>query len=169
MTASETQSPQHAIDNNGNTDAVLMSFGTGFALKQLSSGWIYGDADVSVLRYTGSAAPTLGSLKIDSLALSATSEWELVGNYSIANVNTPLNFNEANKTASWWLVSAYNSRYGGKTSGLDNGDDYLKLKSFAGEFIVQKPDLITVPEPGTWSLMGIAILGIGLSRRKQRA
>lgn len=162
LTYGENASPQHAIDNNGSTDAILMSFGSSFALKQLSSGWIYGDADVSIMRYTGTTAPVLGSSKVSTL-MSAPG-WELVGHYNIANTSTPLNFNAANKTASWWLVSAYNSSYGGATAAnLNNSNDYFKLKSFSGELISNQ-----VPEPGSWSLLGVAMLGFAAVRRKTR-
>lgn len=160
-------SPQHATDNNGGTDAVLLSFGSSLALNQLRTGWFYGDADVSILRYTGTTAPTLTSSRISTLV--STGGWELVGNYSFLNVSTPLSFNAASKTSSWWLVSAYNSGYAGHTAGLDNSDDYFKLSSFSGEFVTTTPETGKVPEPGTWSLMGIAMLGLALGRRKLRA
>jgi hypothetical protein len=164
ITYGEDASPQHAIDNNGSTDAILMSFGSNFALNRLSSGWIYGDADVSILRYTGTSAPVLGSAKVGTL--KSAPGWELVGHYNIVNTSTPLAFNAENKTASWWLVSAYNSAYGGSTaSNLNNSNDYFKLKSFSGEVIVPNK----VPEPGSWSLLGIAMLGFAAVRRKHRA
>jgi hypothetical protein len=104
----------------------------------------------------------LGSSKVSTL-MSAPG-WELVGHYNIANASTPLDFNAANKTASWWLVSAYNSSYGGSTAAnLNNSNDYFKLKSFSGELISNQ-----VPEPGSWSLLGVAMLGFAAVRRKTR-
>ncbi len=159
----ESGSPQHAIDNNGSTDAVLMYFDTNFALKRLTTGWINGDADVSILRYTGTAAPRLGAARVNNLL--AVPGWELVGNYSTLTKNTPLDFNDTNKAASWWLVSAYNSAYNGVAASgkFTNNNDYFKLNSFTGEVVPNK-----VPEPATLSLLGIAMLGIGAARRKSK-
>lgn len=160
-------SPQHAIDNSGSTDAVLLSFGSSFALNQLTTGWFSGDADVSILRYTGAAAPTLGASKISTLI--STGGWELVGNHSFLNVASPLSFNAANKASSYWLVSAYNAGYAGKAPGLNGGNDYFKLSGFGGEFSLKAAESNQVPEPGSWSLMGIALLGLAIGRRKLRA
>ncbi|UVW28431.1 exosortase-dependent surface protein XDP1 [Massilia sp. H6] len=159
----ESGSPQHAIDNKGGTDAVLMYFDTNFALKQLSTGWINRDADVSILRYTGTAPLQLGASRVNNLL--AVPGWELVGNYSTLTKSTPLNFNDTNKTASWWLVSAYNSAYNGvaASGALNNNNDYFKLNGFKGEVVPNE-----VPEPATWSLVGLALLGIGAARRKAR-
>lgn len=161
----ETRSPQHAIDNNGATDAVLMQFSTDVALNQLASGWIYNDADVSILRYTGALAPVLGASKVGNLL--AVAGWELVGNYSTLRTNAPLSFNADGKTASWWLVSAYNSAYAGTPASavLGNGNDYFKLKSFQADIPVAESGSSEVPEPASWSLLGIAMLGLAASRK----
>jgi len=170
-----TASPDHAIDNNGATEALLINFGLdNFALNQLSIGWLYGDADVSILRYTGTQAPTLGSRTVADLK-NATG-WEWVGDYANLSTSSALNFNNSGdvKTASWWLVSAYNSAYSGvaPTSGLTNGNDYFKLSGFAGTTVAKTPTPPTpgtsVPEPGTFALFGIAMLGIVAARRKSK-
>ena len=165
-------SPQHAIDNNGGTDAFLIDFGSlNVALNQLSIGWSGGDADVSVLRYTGTQAPSLGSFTAANLRNAQG--WEWVGDYSALTTNPVLNFNTgANaKTASYWLVSAYNSAYSANPAGLNlsNGDDYFKLSGFRGDVLAKTAPANDVPEPGTFALFGIALLGIAAVRRNSKA
>ena len=168
-----TTSPQHAVDNSGNTEAFLINFSSAnFALNQLSLGWLSGDADVSILRYTGATAPTLGSRTVADLKSAAG--WDFVGNYANLSTSAPLNFNTTGtvKTASWWLVSAYNSSYSGlaPSGNLSNGDDYFKLSGFGGNIVPQAPvPGNTVPEPGTFALLGVAVLGFAAARRRSKA
>lgn len=170
-----TTSPQHAIDNYGATEALLISFGsTNVALNQLSFGWVYNDADVSILRYTGTQAPTLTTRTVADLKNAAG--WEWVGDY--AYTSDILNFNTGTdaKTASWWLVSAYDSAYSGLAPSRNLGDDndFFKLSGFAAT-PVAKPTTPTptqgnpVPEPGTFALFGIALAGFVAARRKSKA
>jgi hypothetical protein len=165
-------SPQHATDNSGSTEAFLINFGTlSLALNQISIGWSSGDADISILRYTGANAPLLGNSTVANL--DAAAGWEWVGDYASLKPSSPLNFNTGNdaKTASWWLVSAYNSGYSGKSSvpGLSNGDDYFKLSGIGGMVVDKAPPRNDVPEPGSFALFGIAMLGFAIVRAKSKA
>ena len=160
-----TGSPHHALDNFGGTDAILVNFGTSrVALNFLSTGWVNNDADVSILRYTGTAAPVLGSFSTSNLL--ASGGWEMVGNYNSMTASNSLSFNTgANaKSASWWLISAFDPLYTNNTAlgNADASDDYFKLKSFGG-------DVVNVPEPSTWMLFGVAMMGLVAGRRKTRA
>lgn len=169
-----TASPDHAVDNNGATEAFLINFGLdNFALNQLSIGWLSGDADVSILRYTGTQAPALGSRTVADLKSAAG--WEWVGDYANLTTSSALSFNNTGdiKTASWWLVSAYNSAYSGiaTSANLGNGNDYFKLSGFAGTTVAKTPTPTpgtSVPEPGTFALFGIAMLGFAAVRRKSK-
>jgi len=168
-----TVSPDHAVDNNGATEAFLINFNSpNFALNQLSIGWMYGDADVSILRYTGTAAPVLGDRTVADLAGSAG--WDWVGDYSTLSTSAPLSFNDSGtvKTASWWLVSAYDSAYSGKpaTAALTNDNDYFKLSGFGGSIVTPPPPPTTsVPEPSTLALSALALVGFAAARRKSKA
>jgi hypothetical protein len=160
---------QHAVDNIGGTDAFLINFGTNFALNQVSIGWLYNDADVSILRYTGTGAPSLTNSTVASL--DNAPGWDWVGDYSTLSTNSTLNFNTGSnaKTAAWWLVSAYNSAYSTvPVSGVfGDGNDYFKLNSFGGEVVaVVTPPPSQVPEPGTFALFGVALVGFAAARRK---
>lgn len=161
-----TGSPQHSLDNSGGTDAILVNFGTNrVALNYLSTGWVNTDADVSILRYTGAAAPVLGSFSTSTLL--ASGGWEMVGNYNSLATGQPLSFNTGAgaKSASWWLISAFDPRYTNNIAlgNADANDDYFKLQSFGGNVVAN------VPEPATWMLFGAAMVGLLAGRRTARA
>ena len=163
---------QHAIDNLAGTDAFLLNFGSpNFALNQISIGWRNVDADLSILRYTGATSPFLGNSTVANLDNAAG--WEWVGDYSMPTTSNTLNFNTGStaKTASWWLVSAYNSAYSGvpAAGSLSNANDYFKLNGFGGDLVTVTPPPSDVPEPGTFALFGIALLGFAAARRKFQA
>ena len=167
--------PDHALDNNGQTDAMLLSFGVGneISLSSISLGYINTDSDVSVLRYTKTVAPSINGKTISGLLSDG---WQLVGSYANLSGSSANAVNSTGLSSSWWLISAYNVGYG--TSGAANGTgsaaanfdasaDYVKLMSVAGTATRIGGNLV-VPEPGTLALAGVAILGMfGARRRKQ--
>ena len=88
-------SPQHAVDNDGGFEFALFSFtdiATGVnvaaTLNSLAIGWNNnGDADVSVLAYTGSGTPTISGKNLSSNSTGLLgSGWSLVAN--LANMGT---------------------------------------------------------------------------------
>ncbi|RYE67983.1 MAG: hypothetical protein EOO81_09885, partial [Oxalobacteraceae bacterium] len=145
-TGESVSSPEHAIDNYAGTEALLINFGTNnVALNQLSLGWVYNDADVSILRYTGTQAPVLGNSTVANL--TQTAGWEWVGDYANVSTSSPLNFNSGDKVASWWLVSAYNSAYSGGAHSIyfGDGNDYFKVSGFGANVIAPTPTPTPTP------------------------
>ena len=175
------QPPEHALDNNGQTDLMMLSFAANSPvnLTSINLGYKSGDADISVLRYTGSSQPASISGKTIGTGatglLAAGSGWELVGSYAnLIQGNNALN--TGGKSSSWWLISAYNVGYG--VSGTGNGSasaaanfdataDYVKILAVAGT--PTNGNNAGVPEPGSLALVGAALSGILVVRRRASA
>ena len=173
--------PNHALDNAGNTEAVLLSFSTSVVLTSIGIGYKSGDADISLFRFTGTSktiptvGPNLSGAGANKAAMLATG-WELVGNYGdlIEAKTEPYNLvNSGNKGSSWWLISAYNSSYGAATTGsVDGGNDYFKVYAVAGAKCNSTTDGVCggrVPEPGSLALASLAIFGAIYTRRQRKA
>lgn len=169
--------PNHALDNSGNTEAILLNFGaTSVVLNSINIGYKSGDADVSLFRYIGAIAPNLSGDLANKTSMLADG-WELIGNYGDLTTASGQAVNSGNKGSSWWLISAYNTSYGAATTGtVDLGNDYYKLASVTGTKCtstvvgVCKPGGSSndskVPEPGSMALVSLALFGAVLVRRQ---
>ncbi len=191
--------PQHAIDNmvgsgtSGGKESVLLTFTKSVALTWLDIGYLSGDADITVLAYTGMGAPTVTGSTYG--ALTGANGWTVVGNYADLSTSnsTGLNFgtkslvfNQSSTSAdttpgtsvssSYWLIAAYNSSLPGASgvtctdkngaigNGCTNSDDTFKLYAVAGRTATDTK----VSEPSALLLVGTALMGvIGLRRREK--
>jgi len=150
--------PDHAVDNNVNTEGVLLKFSSSVVLSSIGLGWVSDNnsatasdtVDISLFRWTGVGAPTGNPTALIGQNAAAMAGWELVGNYGSMSLDTTANpnYNVVNTGgtgtagagglgSSWWMVSAYNVGYN-KTAtetrgtGFDTGNDYFKLYAVAG-------------------------------------
>jgi len=141
-TAQETTcSPQHSMDNNGNSEFMLLSFNAPVALADVQLGWYYTDSDITVLAYTGGGIPSsanffagesYGGANAGTTGLLSNS-WKVIGNYSnvwgtttsvpVGSAQTPTNLfntvavNSGAYSSSYWLIGAYNSTFCSDGSG----------------------------------------------------
>jgi hypothetical protein len=172
--------PNHATDNAGiNTEAVLMQFGASVTLKTITTGYVYGDSDFSVFRWTGAGSPTSSAMATTMTGLTAAGTasvggWELVGNYDGTATAGSSTINASNVSSSWWLVSAYNYAFGSacancSTTGgtVDQGNDFFKLLSVAASATAGTAQGSGVPEPTSLALVAVAGLGALASRRRK--
>jgi len=175
--------PNHALDNAGNTEAILLNFGsTSVVLNSINIGYKGGlsgqapDADISLFRYIGAVAPNLSGDLANRTSMLADG-WELIGNYGDLVTTSAQTVNTGNKGSSWWLISAYNTSYGSATTGsVNQGNDYYKLAAVTGTKCtstvagVCKPggsgNDSKVPEPGSLALVSLALFGAVVIRRQ---
>jgi PEP-CTERM motif len=179
----------HSTDNLFGTDAFLFKFGTAINLNSLSIGFNgtdnptgnYVDSDVSVLAWTGAAAPTLTNAPVAGLLAAG---WKLIGNFTdvgasngaTAGGSASFSATNGNGTAlysSYWLISAYDSNFGG---GFTTANDSFKLLSLAGNTCTAAGGVTgtqcggtKVPEPGSLALFGLGLIGLVASRRRKQA
>jgi len=191
---SSSKAGPHALDNKNGTDALLLNFSVSTNLSSVKLGWngtdnkiltdgvTYKDSDLSIFAWTGTAsAPTLTNVGPASLASNG---WTLVGNYfnvggttttttTIANtvlLNSDAATVAANIYSSYWLVSAYNSIYGGSDSNFGGrvGIDAFKVLAISANNCSGNtcPTPPGVPEPGSLALISAAFMSLVVSRRR---
>jgi len=152
--------PDHAADNSNTNapDVFVLKFTTSVALSAITTGWVSGDSDMTVMAFN--SAPNISSKTATSLA-----GWSLLEDAASNGSVGTRTVNGSNTVSSWWLISAYSSNYGGGSS-LGTTGDYFKLLAVASKNVTTPPG---VPEPGSLALLGAAVFGFVATRRRQQA
>jgi MYXO-CTERM domain-containing protein len=156
-------SPNHAMDNSTpGVDALLLNFTGGIgsqALKSVTLGWTGADGDFQVMRWGGAGSVT--SIAGKSAATLLTDGWVLVGGVQnglgLGDTDQVFNsFNGGNASSSSWLITAYNSAFGG--SGFTSGIDAIKVLGISTG--------TAVSSPGTLALAALGLFGVAALRRR---
>ena len=153
--------PEHAMDNNGAYETLLLSFQAATQLTGLTIGFPGGstpDSDMSVLYYKGTGTPTLIGQTYANLVSSGL--WGVVNDPSLLNVGASAsNTASFSATSQYFLVGAYISGLSGQQVA-DSNPDYVKLRSITTGSVGR------VPEPASIALFGIAGAAWFASRRR---
>ncbi|MEY3253171.1 MAG: hypothetical protein RL227_2144 [Pseudomonadota bacterium] len=167
-----TAAPGHAFDNDGTgADALLLDFeGVSRVLSSVTLGWSGADADFQVLRWTGAANATITTVQATLVGKTAAETvavaggWELVSSVAGASwISNPTlsdqtyglsAVNAQATSSSYWLISAYNSGFGGTGVGASN--DTFTIVGVTTR----------VSAPGTLALAGLGLLGAAFLRRR---
>lgn len=173
--------PEHAIDNQGRYEMVLVSFDELVNLTSVNFGWTgksdyNADSDYTVMAFQGDA----GNQSIDGSTWSSLSSsgWSLIGHYADATTNENRSLasggnSSAGVYSSFWLIGAYNPLVGSNKGWSDS--DYLKLASVTGTVCApgvpqcSPPTTGNVPEPGSLALVGLGLLGVMRLRKARQA
>jgi hypothetical protein len=176
----EGGAPQHSIDNIPNSsstgyndyDMVLLEFDEAITLTNVVIGWATnngnnsnnGSADISVVAYTGNSAITSTPFfaQTETWGSLLSSGWESIGNYENASQTQAIT---TDVVSNYWLVGAYNPIFGG---GLSNANDGFKLAAVETERGSRPPPSTQISEPGSFAIMLLGLVGLGLRRKSAK-
>lgn len=184
-TKADKTDPNHALDNDGRLESLMINFGSSKQLDSIAvgyKGYTTGDADITLLAWKPGSymdplnplvpAPVLAGSSYNQLINAG---WELIGNYQFGGASS-VNVNTTNPaSSSYWLVMAYNTVIGTApirdSAGGFAGDSKLDYGKFLS--VSYSPGTKTpphgVPEPSSALLLGAALFGFAGWRSRRLA
>jgi len=145
--------PEHQVDNYVSTDLVLFRFSAPVSNLFLTLTSTSGnDADFSYWLKT-----TPGAVNLTTLTLATIANSQGFGSQLNKDTNSSSQSNVALGGTGVYAL-AVSARVGG-----DSYKDYFKIGGLSGT------QTNVVPEPGTYALLGSALLGLGMLRRYRRS
>jgi hypothetical protein len=155
----DSGSPNHAIDNNGKDNFLLIEFDSpDYLLTAFKIGWYSDDRDVEV--WVG--GNDLGQGFSLEQNIAACGGWCNYGDLAALGFTKVKVFEDV-ALNSWTQVNTdVTGRYAIFAGEYGESNDYFKLSGIEGE-------IIEVPEPGTLALIGTGLLAMGgILRRRRR-
>jgi len=169
--------------NYNDYDMYLIEFSEAVNVSAITSSWLYGQGNSTSKKNTAAANNqlTVAALSQDDLL---DNSWTGVLGDTISSgfsgftysatagyYTSDLTTNDANVSgvySNFWLVGALNTVFGGDES-LE-GNDGIKLSgvSFSSESSDPGSVTVTVPEPTSIMMFGLALVGFAASRRKAK-
>ncbi len=159
---------QHAIDNSGAFESLLLKFQSAVNLSSLTIGFPGAGtannsvSDATLLYYKGSGDPTTAMLGKTYAQLVSSGNWGYVNVLDISGSTcgavTDCAMVATAAAAQYWMIGAFISTIGNNAAISDNVNDYIKVRSIT---------TTQVPEPGTVALFGVAGAALVASRRRR--